>query len=453
MLSEGVKPNAVTYVCILKACTLTRDFDRGRRIYEEIMKQGLLPNNVILGNALVDMYAKCSSMSEARQVLEGLPTRNVVSWNALATGYVQTGEAYQALKCLEQMEIDGIRPDAVTYTCMLKACAMIRAIGRGKQIHDEIARQELLQNDTILCNALVDMYAKCGAFSEAQQLLEELPCLDVVAWNALVAGYVQDNEAEQAMDCLEQMQDKGILPDQVTYICILKACSMIRALEKGRIIHDNLVKHGLLESDIVLGGALIDMYAKCGALIEAQEVLMGMPSRNVVVWSALITGYVQEGEAMQALECLDQMQHDGIAPDAVTCACVLNACCHCGLVAEGEALFVNMNSKYGLKPSPECYICMVDLFGRVGHLEKAVRLAQEMPYSESLSLWHMLLGACRKWVDVNVGEWAFEQAVKLDKTDGSAYVLMADVYAAAGMPEKAKQIETMRIRNNAQMVK
>eukprot|EP00250_Pteridium_aquilinum_P022258 c25334_g3_i4 orf=2-421(+) len=92
---------------------------------------------------------------------------------------------------------------------------------------------------------------------------------------------------------------------------------------------------------------------------------------------------------------------------------------------------------------------MIDLFGRAGHLEKAVQVIQEMPSSDYSAVWHALLGACQKWGDVSVGRWAFEQAVQVDKSDGPAYVLMANIYAAAGMQENAKNIETMRIRNNA----
>ena len=87
------------------------------------------------------------------------------------------------------MQREGILPDAVTYVYIWKACVMIGAADKGKQIHDEIARQGLLQNDIVLGSALVDMYAKCGAVSKARRVLDRLPSRDVVSWNALMAGY------------------------------------------------------------------------------------------------------------------------------------------------------------------------------------------------------------------------------------------------------------------------
>ena len=110
------------------------------------------------------------------------------------------------------MQHEGIFSDAMTYACILKVCATIGAADKGKQIHDEIARQGLLQNDIVLGNALVSMYAKCGAGSKAQQVLNGLPCRDVVSWSALFAGYAQGH-AEQALGSFEEMQHEGILSD------------------------------------------------------------------------------------------------------------------------------------------------------------------------------------------------------------------------------------------------
>ncbi|KAI5083686.1 hypothetical protein GOP47_0003429, partial [Adiantum capillus-veneris] len=449
MEHEGISPNAVTYICTLKACALTKSADKGKKIHHEIVRQGLLQNDIVLGNALVDMYAKCGITLEAQRVLEGLPFRDIVSWNALITGFAQEGEAEKALDCLEQMRHDGIPPDAVTYVCALKACATIRALDRGKKIHNDIAEQGLLQNNVVLGNALVDMYAKCGDVSEARRVLKELTFLDVVSWNVLIGGYTQGNEAEQALNCFEEMQHEGMSPDGVTYACALKACATIKAVDKGKQVHQEVVRRGLLHNDVVLGNALVDMYAQCGHVSNARQVLEELPYRDVVSWNALIAGHGHEGEAEQALHCLEQMEQEGILPDAVSCACVLNVCSHRGLVEEGQAVFLKMGTKYDVKPSLETYTCMIDLFGRVGHVEKAVKLIQEMPSVEHKAVWHALMGVCWKWADANVGEWAFEQAMKLDKSDSSTFILMANIYAAAGMEEKAKSIEAMRIRNES----
>ncbi|KAH7291454.1 hypothetical protein KP509_29G017400 [Ceratopteris richardii] len=450
MQSEYITPNGVTYICVLKACGSIKAIGMGKAIHDEIARQGLLQNDIVLATAVVDMYAKCGELAKAQRVLETLPSRDVISWSALISGYAHQGQGEKALKCFEQMQREGLSPNAFTFACLIQACGSIKAIEKGGEIHKEINRQGLLRNDLVLGTALVDMYAKCGALAKAQLVLEKLPFRDVITWSALITGYIQQGQGEQALCCFEAMQKEGLTPNAVTYACILKACGIIGAVEKGEQIHDEVANLGLLaENVVVLGTALVDMYAKCGSLVKATQVLEELHCQNVVPWNALMTGYTLHGQNEQALKCFEQMQEMGISPNEVTFSCVLNACSRLGLVEKGNMYFFDMSRIYGVKPSLEHFACMVDLFGRAGHLDKAVQVIQKMPNSSHMAAWCALLGACQKWGEVEVGEWAFEQAVALDGSDGAAYVLMGNIYGTAGMYENAKQIELLRNENMA----
>ncbi|KAH7434140.1 hypothetical protein KP509_06G002000 [Ceratopteris richardii] len=307
------------------------------------------------------MYAKCGDFSKAQDVLQNLPFRDVVSWSALIAGYAKEGQAEQALKCFHRMQHEGIRPNA------------------GKKIHDVEKNQGFLQNNVELGTALVDMYAKCGALSKAKCVFDSLLHRDVVCWNALIVGYMHDGQGERALDCFKRMKHDGITPNATTYACTFKACASIGACDEGHKIHDEIERQGLLEVDIMVGNALVDMYAKCGKLSKAQEVLHQLPFRDVVSWNALITVFAHGGLGEQALSCFDKMQSEGISPDVVSFLCILNVCSHLGLVDKGYEYFVNMTTKYGIIPNSKCFTCIIDLFGRAGHLEKAVQLIQEMP--------------------------------------------------------------------------
>ncbi|KAI5070816.1 hypothetical protein GOP47_0015159 [Adiantum capillus-veneris] len=434
------------YISLLRACTKNKDLQRGTQLHDRILKQGLLDS---CADALVTMYAKCGALEKAKALLNSYHSRDVISWTALIAGYVRAGLCEDALACFEHMLHKGISPNAVTYACLLKACGILSAASKGKQFHEEILKQGLLQNDMVLGGALVDMYAKCGSLAKAQRVLENLTLRDVVSWSALIAGYVQQGQGQEALKCFECMRREGIHPNAVTYACILKACGILGDVGKGKQIHDEILSQGLLQNDFVLGGALVDMYAKCGDLARSQRVFDELPSRNVVSWCALIAGYAQKGQGEEALKCFDRMQNEGIPPNAVTMCCVLNVCSQLGLVEEGHMYFSNMGAKYGLQPAVEVYACMIDLLGRAGHLEKAVKLIRDMPSCNHSTIWHALLAACGKWGDVSVGRWAFWQAIQLDKRDGAAHILMANIYAAAGMQENAKSIEVLRMENNA----
>ncbi|KAI5056072.1 hypothetical protein GOP47_0029593 [Adiantum capillus-veneris] len=446
METEGFCPDAVTYGCILKVCGTIRAINKGQQVHDEIAKQGLLGSDIVLGNALVDMYAKCGAFTKARQVLEELPVRNLITWNTLITGYVEHGKGEQALDCFGQMQREGHFPDMVTFTCLLKACGNIGALGKGQKIHDEIAKQGLLESNLVLGTALVDMYSSCGALAKARRVLDELPTRNVITWNALIAGFIEHDKVEEALACFEQLQCDSLSPDTVTYNIILRGCGNVVAAGMGEKIHDRISRQGLLKKDTVLGTALLHMYVQCGDLTKARQVLEEIPVQDVASWNALIGGLNKQGDCGQALKSFEQMQEKGHSPDASTFSSVLSACGRLGLVEEAEQHFTNMSMRYGLEPDIEHFTCIVDGFGRAGHLDKAIGVIERMPAVDSGVLL-ALLSACLKWEDAETGRWVFERAVQEDKIDAAMYAIMEKTYLAASMQEDAEKIGAMRIGN------
>jgi pentatricopeptide repeat protein len=444
MQAEGLSPGVVTFIATLKACGSVGAVDKGIKLHDEILQKRLLEKNVVLGNALVDMYAKCGALGKAQKVLEGIHIRNVVSWNALIAGHVLQGNNHKALDCFRWMQSEGLVPDTVTFICILKACGSTGAIDLGKHIHNDLVRRGLLGRDIVLGNALVDMYAKCGLLAKAQELLEELPIHDVVSWNVLIAGYANQGQCHEVLQCFEQMQSEGLSPDVVTFICILKVCGTVGAIDQGKQIHETISTRGLLKKDMVLGNALVDMYAKCGLLAKAQEVLENeLPQQNVVSWSSLITGYAQQGQGHEAMNHFKKMQIKGLSPDEITFLCVLSACSNSGLSDEAESLFAHMTKTYGLTPRIQHHIWMILVLGYGGYFDKAVSVIKVMPRTDCPALWLALLGACRKWGNVMFGALAFDHITQLDSACATAYVLMGNIFASAGMQEDAEKVKSM----------
>ena len=317
---------------------------------------------------------------------------------------------------------------------LLKVCGSTRAIDKGKQIHKEILERSLLEKEIVLGNALVDMYAKCGELLKAQQLLGELPNRDIVSWNTLITAYAECGQGHEALECFERMQSEGLSPNEVTLICILKACSCTGAIDKGKQIHDDIVGLSLMEVDIALGNALIDMYVKCGALSKAEEVLKELPIRSVISWNSLIAGYAQQGQGHEALNCLEKMQTDGLSPDEVTFLCVLSACSHSALMGEARRLFGNMERRYGISPNIEHHTCMISVLGSAGRFEEAMSVIKVIPDSDHSDLWLALLGACRKWGNVKLAQWTFEESkIHMDEDYEAAYVCIESIYASGCM--------------------
>ncbi|KAI5065682.1 hypothetical protein GOP47_0020377 [Adiantum capillus-veneris] len=410
MKGEGLSPNAVTFACILKACAGMGAVDKGTEIHADIVRTGFLETDSVLGNAVLDMYCRCRALEKARQVFNELIVWDVVSWNVLITGYTQSGYGEKALFCFERMKNEGFFPTTVTFSIVLQACGSIGAGEKGREVHSEIDRQGLLNNGNGLENALIDMYAKCGELTKARQVFDELLNRDVISWNILVAGYCQHDQGEEALECYGGMQHEGLFPDIVTFICVVKACSSIGALEKGIEIHVEVVRKGLLGSDSPLRNALVDMYAKSGSLVKAQEVFDELGTRNLVAWTSLIAGFCEHGHCEEALGRFEQMEREGIRPDVVTLACVLKACGSIEAAEKGQMYYETLSANYGIVPTVEHLTCMVELFGRAGKFDKAIALMKQVQVSCSLPSWFSLWSACRKRGNMSLARFTFEYA-------------------------------------------
>ena len=357
----------------------------------------------------------------------------MTAWNVLISGYTENGHGQKALECFEKMKHQGVSPNAITFVSTLRACASIRDCDKGEEIHAKIERKDLISRNPYIRSSLVAMYAKCGFLVKARKVFDHLLVRNIVTWNALISGYAQQDQYQEALHSFERMQSEGILPDVVPYICVLKACGKIGAMDKGQRIHEQIISRSLLGKDAILGNALLDMYIKCGMLGKAQELLEKLPVRDEVTWSSLILGYAEQEQGHEALNCFEKMQNEGLIPNVVTLSCVLSACSRSGKLNEAQMLFTNMTTKYGINPTLEHYTCMVMAFGCAGRIEKAISLIKTMPHSDESSVWIALLGACTKWGNVKFGRVIFDQALQIDNTFSGAYVLMANIFASANM--------------------
>ena len=433
MQSEGIAPNAVTFCCVLKACGNVQTLDKGREIHDAIARNGFLGTNLFVSNALVNMYTKRGMLEKAREVFDKLPCHDVVSWNALMTGYTDHEYDEEALMCFEKMQLEYISPDIITFSCILKTCGSMKIIDKGREIHDHLVTIGYLEKHQELGSTLIDMYIKCEVLGSAQEVFDTLIIRDVVTWTTLISGYVQHDHGKEALDLFNRMKVESISPDNITFSCILKTCGSMGATDKGLQIHAGNVKMGLLGSDLSFINALLEMYAKCGFIMNVEKVFDSVSIHDVVSWTSLISGYAQVGKLEEVLHIFDRMRTQHNMPDPITFVSVLNACNHGGLVDEGQMYFEAMIKDYGITPTLEHHTCLVDLFGRSGQLEKAIIAMEETLFYPNSVMWHAMLGACRKWGNVKLGRYVFDQILKFDETEIGAYISMHNIYADAGM--------------------
>ncbi|PKU60240.1 Pentatricopeptide repeat-containing protein [Dendrobium catenatum] len=434
MQRDGIRPDNITFIGALSACAGLVDSGSGVQIHALISKSPFA-YDVYMGSALVDMYSKCRRAFEAHRVFDNMPEKNVVSWNSLITCYEQNGPVSESLDMFVRMMECDVEYDEVTLASVVSACASLLCIREGMQIHAQAIKFEKLRNDLILCNALVDMYAKCGKVSVARKIFDGM--MNIVAWNALIAGYTQNGENEEALRLFLMLKRESVWPSHYTFGNVLNACANLAELQLGQQAHAHVMKHGFRfqngpEPDIFVGNSLLDMYHKCGSIDESRKVFERMLNRDRVSWNAMIVGYAQNGSGLEAINLYKRMLMSEEEPDNVTMIGVLSGCSHAGLVEEGRKYFDSMFKEHGLIPSRDHYTCMIDLLGRAGQFGEVEKFIREMPIEPDSVFWSSLLSACRVHHNVQMGEWVAGRLFELDSENSGPYILLSNMYAEVG---------------------
>ncbi|KAG6587565.1 Pentatricopeptide repeat-containing protein, partial [Cucurbita argyrosperma subsp. sororia] len=347
--------------------------------------------------------------------------------NSMIRGYLDSNEHLNSLIIFAHMHKFSILPDSSTFPAVLKATAQLCDIKLGKMIHGAVVQMGFIR-DVYASTALVHMYCSCLSISDASQLFDEMPERNSVTWNALITGYTHNRKFREAINAFRGMLAAGAEPSERTVVVVLSACSHLGALNQGKWIHD-FIYQNKLRLNVFVGTALIDMYAKCGVVEEAEKVFEEIRDKNVYTWNVLISGYGMNGQGSAALQAFSRMLMENFKPDAVTFLGLLCACCHQGLVTEGRRQFISMKQQFGLQPKIEHYGCMVDLLGRAGLLEEALELIESMSMEPDPIIWRALLCACRVHGNTKLGEYTIRRLIELEPNNGENYVLLSNLYS------------------------
>ena len=474
----------------------------GKQLHSYMVKTA---NNIsgFAVSSLIDMYSKCGCFREVCQVFDGcagvldlvsknamvaaccregelemgvnlfwrdLELNDVVSWNTLISGYVQNGCEEDALKLFVHMEENEVRWNEHTIAGLLSACAGLRSLKLGKEVHGWVLKYELGFNPFI-SSGLVDVYCKCGnmkyaelvyatigtgnAFSitsmivghssqgnmgEARRLFDSLTEKSSIVWTALFTGYVKSQQCEAVFELLSEFRVKeAMVPDALILISVLGACAIQAALNPGKQIHAYVLRIGI-ELDEKLVSAMVDMYSKSGNIKYAEKIFQRVTNRDAVIYNIMTAGYAHHGNENQAIQQFEEMLERGVRPDAVTFVALLSACRHCGLVELGEKYFASM-THYNILPEIDHYACMIDLYGRANQLEKAVAFMKRIPIEPDAVILGAFLNACRINRNTKLAREAEEKILRIEGDNGARYVQLANVYAAEG-----KWVEMGRIR-------
>ncbi|KAL6007083.1 hypothetical protein ACLOJK_032579 [Asimina triloba] len=319
MVESGFKPNVSCFSSVLSALASLETLQLGKNVHGHVIKIGI-EDDVFIAGPLIDMYCKCgktydgrrvfdlilqknvvcwnsmvagysynAQFAEAKELFEQIPMRNIISWNALISGYVQNELCEEVFEVFDNMLVSGMVPNGSTFSTVLRACASLASLEKGKNLHGKIVKQGI-QYEVFMGTALTDMYAKSGDIESSKKVFYRMPEKNEISWTAMIQGLADNGLAKESLVRFEEMLEKGENPSELIFLGVLFACSHCGFVEKGL--------HYFKSMEPVYGikpkgrhyTCVVDLLARAGRLSEAEEFIRSMPFQaEANAWASLLS--------------------------------------------------------------------------------------------------------------------------------------------------------------------
>ncbi|OMO81037.1 hypothetical protein CCACVL1_12650 [Corchorus capsularis] len=383
-LYVGGQATAEEYTRLLLECVRANDVYHAKQLQSHMELHCFTPTDTFLHNRLLHLYAKFGKISDARNLFDRMPLKDIISWNAMLSAYAKSGSIENLTAVLDQMPIrdsvsyntvikglagnglsckalevfvrmnrEGFEPTDYTHVSVLNACSRLFDLRRGKQIHGRIVVGNLGRN-IFVCNALTDMYAKCGLIDRAWWLFDRIIDKNVVSWNSMISGYLKNGQPEKCIDLFQKMRGNGFKPDEVTLSNVLCA------------------------------------YSQSGLIDEASNVFSMIKNKDKICWTAMIVGYTQNGKEEDALNLFNKMLSEGVNPDNFTLSNVVSSCAKLAFLCHGQAVHAKAIL---LRVDNDLLVssALVDMYCKCGAIRDARLVFDVMP-SRNVVSWNAMIG-------------------------------------------------------------
>ncbi|XP_008805705.2 pentatricopeptide repeat-containing protein At1g25360-like [Phoenix dactylifera] len=350
MNSIGISLDEFTYTSVLSACANAGLFIHGKAVHAHIIRSGpdFNPESALpIENVLVTLYSKCGKTNVAKRIFDDIKRKDPVSWNAILTGYVNCGRiddalaifqimphknelawmvmisgfvhnglAEEGLKLFSRMRAEGTKPYDYTYASTIAACGELGTLEHGRQLHAQLI-QFGYESSNSAGNALLTMYAKCGALEEARLMFLVMPNVDSVSWNAMIAALGHHGHGREAIELFDCMIGEGIFPDRISFLTVLSACNHAGLVDEGfRYFESMKHDYGIIPGEDHYA-RLIDLLGRAGRIGEGRDVIKSMPFEpGPSIWEAVLSGCRMHGDMDLGIYAAEQLfkmipQHDG----------------------------------------------------------------------------------------------------------------------------------------------
>ncbi|KAL6652572.1 hypothetical protein ACP70R_011497 [Stipagrostis hirtigluma subsp. patula] len=422
----------------------------GRQLHAHALATGSLDgdDDGFLATKLVFMYGRCGRVADARRLFDGMPARTVFSWNALVGAYLSSGSAGEAVRVYGAMRAStapGAVPDGCTLASVLKACGA-EGDGRcGPEVHG-LAVKSGLDRSTLVANALIGMYAKCGLLDSALRVFEWLhESRDVASWNSVITGCVQNGRILEALGLFRGMQSAGFGMNSYTAVGVLQICAELALLSLGRELHAALLKCG--NEFNIQCNALLVMYAKCGRVDSALGVFRQIDEKDDISWNSMLSCFVQNGLYAEAVEFFGEMLGHGFQPDHACVVSLSSALGHLGRLTNGREVHAYA-IKQRLATDLQVGNTLMDMYIKCQSMECCARVFDSIRIKDHIS-WTTIL-ACYAQSSRHLEALEMFREVQRERINVDAMMIGSVLEACSGLKSISllKQVHSYAIRND-----
>ncbi|XP_068649026.1 putative pentatricopeptide repeat-containing protein At5g08490 [Aristolochia californica] len=405
MRRRDVRATDSSFSALLKVCAVRLSIEVGKALHAAVIKEGYSPNIAII-KALINLYAKCGNWSSSRRLFHEVHTHDNVAWNILLSAYAGSqlyGEVLQLLYLMHTCDkTTGPKPSAITMAIVLPVCARLGALELGQSLHAYVIKTAL-QTHTLVGNALVSLYAKCGQMFEAYKVFSNISQKDVVSWNSMIAGYVENRFPVEAFETFSQMFGEDVEPNYATIANVLPVCAALEDWCHGKEIHGYVLRKSVLVTDVSVCNALMTFYSNMGHMNKVEFIFQEMALRDLVSWNTIITGFAQNSLLHDAFFFFHELLRIGMKPDSVTLLSILPVCSQLRDQAGGQRIHAFVLKNVWLSKSTAVGNALISFYSKCGNHEEAFRTFAMM--KKDLISWNTMLAA---YADIGAGRKLLE---------------------------------------------
>uniref|UniRef100_A0A2N9ED28 Pentacotripeptide-repeat region of PRORP domain-containing protein n=1 Tax=Fagus sylvatica TaxID=28930 RepID=A0A2N9ED28_FAGSY len=502
---------------LLQACKTLPSLRRTKPLHALTITMGSVPNQPIFPyNNIISQYVSVGELLVARKLFDKMPQRNVVSYNTIISAYSRFGDVEEALNLFSEMRGCGFRPTQFTLggllSCMaldlyhsvqlqglviknglfdanaFVGTALLGLFGRHGCVEEAVlAFEDMPLKSLVTWNSMLSLFGHNGfvekcmslfrelmrteiALSEtyclAEKIFEMVPIQDVVSWNTIIAAVAKSERPGKALELFLDMCISGILPSQATFVSVINSCTSLGISMYGEFIHAKTIRNSF-ESDVYVGSALVDFYAKCDKLEAAHFCFDEIYEKNVVSWNALILGYSTKCSST-SIYLLQEMLRLGYRPNEFSFSAVLRSSLalelrqlHGLTIRMGylnneyvSSYLVTSYAKNGLLSDALIFVTasnnplpvvssniIAGIYNRSGQYNETLKLLSLLEEPDIVS-WNIVLAACAR---NNYQKEAFELFKHMHMTDFNrcdTFVcnVLIDMYGKCGSVESSVKI-------------